>query len=122
MSFNKVIIVGNLGQEPDLRYTQQGTPVCTISIASNEKRKNKEGEKHDVVTWFRVTLWGRLAENAAQYLSKGRQVFIEGRLRVEEWTDREGGKRYTLEVDATDMQFIDGGNKKEETQNDQTST
>lgn len=118
MSFNKIIIVGNLGQEPDLRYTPQGTPVCSLSLATNEKRKGKDGEPVQITTWFRVTLWGKMAENAAQFLSKGRQVFIMGRLRVEEWTDREGGKRHTLEVDATDMQFIDF---KKEDAGDQTS-
>lgn len=109
MSFNKVILVGNLGRDPELRYTPQGTPVCTFSMATNERRKDKTGEMQDHTTWFRVTLWGRQAETASQYLSKGRPVFIEGRLRVEEWQDRDGKQRYTLEVHATDMQFIGGG-------------
>jgi len=89
-----------------LRYSTQGTPVCTFSIATNEKRKDKTGEMQDHTTWFRVTLFGRQAETASQYLQKGRQVYIEGRLRVDEWTDRDGKARYTLEVVATDMQFI----------------
>ena len=109
MSFNKVIIVGNLGRDPELRYTAQGTPVCTFSVATNEKRKDKNGEMQDHTTWFRITLWNRQAETASQYLQKGRQVYIEGRLRVEEWTDRDGKPRHTLEVHATDMQFIGGG-------------
>ena len=109
MSFNKIIIVGNLGRDPELRYTPQGTPVCNFSMASNERRKDKTGESQDHVTWFRVTLFGRMAESASQYLVKGRPVFIEGRLRVEEWTDRDGKARHTLEVNATDMQFIGGG-------------
>jgi single-strand DNA-binding protein len=106
MSFNKVILVGNLGRDPELRYTAQGTPVCSFSMATNERRKDKTGEMQDVTTWFRVTLWGRQAETASQYLQKGRPVYIEGRLRVEEWTDRDGKPRHTLEVHATDMQFI----------------
>jgi single-strand DNA-binding protein len=106
MSFNKITLVGNLGRDPELRYTAQGTPVCSFSMATNEKRKDKTGEMQDVVTWFRVTLWGRQAETASQYLQKGRPVYIEGRLRVEEWTDRDGKPRHTLEVHATDMQFI----------------
>jgi len=109
MSFNKVILVGNLGRDPELRYTPQGTPVCSFTMATNERRKDKTGEMQDQTTWFRVTLWGRQAETASQYLTKGRPVYIEGRLRVEEWTDRDGKPRHTLEVNATDMQFIGGG-------------
>ena len=106
MSFNKIILVGNLGRDPELRYTPQGTPVCSFTLATNERRKDKAGETQDVTTWFRVTLWGRQAETASQYLTKGRPVYVEGRLRVEEWTDRDGKARHTLEVHATDMQFI----------------
>ncbi|HEV3468440.1 MAG TPA: single-stranded DNA-binding protein [Pyrinomonadaceae bacterium] len=108
MSFNKIILVGNLGRDPELRYTPQGTPVCSFTMATNERRRDKSGEFQDQTTWFRVTLWGRQAETASQYLTKGRPVYIEGRLRIEEWTDRDGKQRYTLEVHATDMQFIGG--------------
>jgi single-strand DNA-binding protein len=108
MSFNKIILVGNLGRDPELRYTPQGTPVCSFSMATNERRKDKTGEMQDHTTWFKITLWGRQAETASQYLTKGRQIYIEGRLRVEEWTDRDGKPRQTLEVHATDMQFIGG--------------
>ena len=108
MSFNKITLVGNLGRDPELRYTPQGTPVCSFTMATNERRKDKSGEFQDQTTWFRVTLWGRQAETASQYLTKGRPVYIEGRLRIEEWTDRDGKQRYTLEVHATDMQFIGG--------------
>jgi len=106
MSFNKVILVGNLGRDPELRYTAQGTPVCSFSIATNERRKDRNGEMQDHTTWFRVTLWNRLAETASQYLQKGKQVYIEGRLRVEEYIDRDGKPRHSLEVFGTDMQFI----------------
>lgn len=106
MSFNKITLVGNLGREPELRYTPQGTPVCSFTMATNERRKDRAGEAQEVVTWFRVTLWGRQAEAASQYLTKGRPVYIEGRLRVEEWMDKDDKQRYTLEVHATDMQFI----------------
>ncbi len=109
MSFNKVILVGNLGRDPELRYTPQGTPVCSFSMATNERRKDKTGEMQDQTTWFRVTLWNRQAETAAQYLTKGRPVYIEGRLRVEEYTDRDGKQRHSLEVTATEMHFIGGG-------------
>ncbi len=106
MSFNKIIIVGNLGKDPELRYTPQGNAVCSLSEATNEKRKEKNGDIQDVTTWFRITLWGKQAEAASKYLTKGRPVYIEGRLRVEEYTDRDGNNRQSLEVQATDMQFI----------------
>lgn len=106
MSFNKITIVGNLGKDPELRYTPQGNAVCNISVATNEKRRDKTGDLQDVTTWFRITLWGKQAENASKYLTKGSPIYIEGRLRVEEWSDRDGKNRYTLDVQATDMQFL----------------
>src|SRR5260370_8639802 len=110
MVYNEMSVVGKLGRDPELRYTPQGTPVCSFSLARNERRKDRTtGENNDITTWFRVTLWGRQAETASQYLTRGRPVYIEGRLRVEEWTDRDGKPRHTLEVHATDMQFIGGG-------------
>ena len=115
MSFNKIIIVGNLGRDPELRYTPQGSAVCSFSVATNEKRKDKTGELQDITTWFRITLWGKQAENASKYLTKGRPVYIEGRLRVEEYTDRDGAQRYSLEVQGTDMQFISSGRADEYT-------
>ena len=117
MSFNKVIIVGNLGRDPELRYTPQGTAVCNFSIATNEKKRDKTGEMQDVTTWFRVTLWCQQAENASKYLTKGSPVYVEGRLRIEEWTDRDGKTRFTLEVQGSEMQFISGGGR----QNDEYS-
>lgn len=109
MSFNKIIIVGNLGRDPELRFTPQGVAVCSFTMATNEKRRDKSGELQDVTTWFKVTLWRQQAENAAKYLTKGSPVYIEGRLRIEEWTDRDNNRRYTLDVQATDMQFISAG-------------
>jgi single-strand DNA-binding protein len=114
MSFNKITVVGNLGRDPELRYTPQGTAVCNFSIATNEKKRDKAGEMQDVTTWFRVTLWGKQAENASKYLTKGSPVYIEGRLRIEEWTDRDGNNRYTLEVQGSDMQFLSGGARADE--------
>ncbi len=108
MSFNKITVVGNLGRDPELRYTPQGNAVCNFSMATNEKRRDKSGEFQDVTTWFRITLWGKQAENASKFLTKGSSVYIEGRLRVEEWSDRDGKNRYTLDVHATDMQFLGG--------------
>jgi len=105
-SFNKIIIVGYLGRDPELRYTPDGTPVCNFSVATTERKKDKTGEFHDVTTWFRVVLWRRQAEIAAQYLAKGRQVYVEGRLTQSEYQDRDGVTRTTLEVQGTDVNFI----------------
>lgn len=114
MSFNKIIIVGNLGRDPELRYTPQGTAVCSFSVATSEKRRDKGGDMQDITTWFRVTLWGKQAETASKYLTKGKPVYLEGRLRIEEWTDRDGNNRQSLEVNATDMQFIGTGGRSDE--------
>jgi single-strand DNA-binding protein len=106
MSFNKITIVGYLGRDPELRYTPQGTAVCKLSVATTEKRKNVAGQTEEHTTWFRVSVWGRQAELANEYLTKGRQVYLEGRLRLEEYTDREGNARFSPEVTATDIQFL----------------
>jgi len=106
MSFNKIIAIGNLGRDPELRYTPQGDAVCDFSIAVNDRKRDKAGEYQDVTTWFKVTLWRRQAENASKYLTKGRSVYVEGRLQVEEWTDRDGKNRYTLVIQGSDIHFI----------------
>ena len=106
-SFNKIVIVGYLGRDPEIRYTPQGLAVCNFSIATTERRKEpRTGEAQDITTWFKVTLWGKQAEVANQYLVKGKQVYIEGRLRQEEYTDRDGVRRTSLVVNATDIQFL----------------
>lgn len=106
MSFNKIIIVGYLGRDPELKHTPQGTAICKFSVATTERRKNAQGEPEETTTWFRVTVWGRQAELANEYLSKGRQVYVEGRLRLEEYIDREGHTRISPEVTASDLQFL----------------
>src|SRR5215510_3593274 len=106
MSFNKIAIVGYLGRDPELRYTPQGTAVCKLSVATTERRKNAAGDPEEHTTWFRITVWGRQAELANEYLSRGRQVYIEGRLRLEEYTDREGNLRISPEVNATEIHFL----------------
>lgn len=113
MSFNKIILIGNLGRDPELRYTPQGDAVCNFSVAVNDKRRDKAGDLQDFTTWFRITLWRKMAENASKYLTKGSPVYIEGRLKVDEWQDRDGKDRYTLDVTATEMQFI-GSNRSDE--------
>jgi single-strand DNA-binding protein len=105
-SFNKIIIVGYLGRDPEIRYLPDGQAVCNFSVATTEKRKDRSGEPQDITTWFRITVWGKRAEVANQYLSKGKQIYIEGTLRQEEWTDREGLKRTSLVVNASDFQFL----------------
>ncbi len=82
MSFNKIIVIGNLGRDPELRYTPQGDAVCDFSIAVNDRKRDKTGEYQDVTTWFKVTLWRKLAENASKYLTRGKSVYVEGRLQV----------------------------------------
>jgi single-strand DNA-binding protein len=110
MSFNKITVIGNLGRDPELRYTPQGTAVCDFSVAVNDRKRDKSGEWQDVTTWFKITFWGKQAENASKYLTKGKQVYCEGRLQVEEWTDRDGKNRFTLAIQGSDMQFLgDGG-------------
>lgn len=121
MSFNKIIVVGNLGRDPELRYTPQGSAVCNFSMATSEKRRDKAGDLQDITTWFRVTLWSKQAELASKYLTKGSSVYIEGRLRVEEWTDKDGKARFTLEVNATEMQFLSGGSRGDDSSSEYAS-
>lgn len=105
-SFNKIIIVGYLGRDPEIRYTPQGTAVCHFPVATTDKRKDSAGETQQITTWFRISVWGRQAEVANQYLAKGRQVYLEGRLRQQEYTDREGQRRTSLEVTASEIHFL----------------
>lgn len=105
-SFNRITIVGYLGRDPELRYTPDGTPVCDFSVATTERRKDRAGEPQEITTWFRVTVWRRQAELAGQYLSKGKQVYVEGRLIQRDYQDRDGNTRYSLEVTASDIQFL----------------
>ncbi len=106
MSFNKITIIGNLGRDPELRYTPQGDAVCDFSVAVNDRKRDKAGDWQDITTWFKVSFWGKQAENASKYLAKGRQVYIEGRLQLEEWTDRDGNNRQTLAIRGSELQFI----------------
>ena len=107
-SVNRVILIGNLGRDPELRYTQTGQAVTNFSIATNEKWKDKEGQPQERTEWHRIIVWGKPAENCAQYLQKGRSVYIEGRLQTRDWEDREGNKRQTTEIVAQTVQFLGG--------------
>ena len=106
---NKVILIGNLGRDPELRYTQNGQPVANFSLATSEQWTDKNsGEKVERTEWHRIVVWGRSAEHCSQYLAKGRTVYIEGRLQTREWEDKEGQKRSTTEVNAQTVQFLGG--------------
>ncbi len=109
MSFNKIIIYGHLGRDPELRYTPQGVPVCTFSVATTERKKGQgDAEQTETTTWFRITAWRHLAETANKYLKKGSPVYLEGRLTAREWRDNEGIPRITLEVTATELHLMGG--------------
>lgn len=104
---NKVIIVGNLGRDPEMRYTPSGSPVTSFSVAVSRRWRTPEGENREETEWFNVECWNKLAETANEYLQKGRQVFIEGRFRTESWDDKNTGeKRYRTKVVANEMQML----------------
>lgn len=106
---NKVIIVGNLGNDPDTKYMPSGSAVTNLSVATNESWKDKAtGEQKDRTEWHKVAMFGRLAEISAEYLRKGSQVYIEGKLRTRKWTDQQGNDRYTTEIIADEMQMLGG--------------
>jgi len=106
-SVNKVIIVGNLGADPEMKYTQNNTPVTNFRIATTDVWTDRQtGEKQERTEWHRIVAWGRLGEICGQYLRKGKQVYIEGRLQTRQWEDREGNKRYTTEIVAQVMQML----------------
>jgi single-strand DNA-binding protein len=105
-SVNKVILVGNVGRDPELRYTQGGQPVASFSIATNERFKDKDGNWKDRTEWHRIVAWGRLAEICGEYLRKGRQVYVEGRIQTRDWEDKEGQKRQTTEIVILGMQML----------------
>ena len=110
--YQRIVIVGNLGADPEMRYTPSGKPVTTLRVAANRRWTDSEGNSHDETTWFRVAVWGRQAETCNQYLSKGRQVLIEGRLNPDQsgnprvWTGSDGVARASYEVSALTVRFL----------------
>ncbi len=104
---NKVILIGNLGQDPELRYTGSGTAVCNMRLATNENYKDRDGNLVEKTEWHNVVAWDRLAEICNEYLRKGSQVYFEGSLQTRSWEDRDGNTRYTTEVKAREMRFLD---------------
>ena len=105
-SLNKVMLIGNLGKDPEVRYTPDGTPVATFSLATSENWTDKSGTKQERTEWHTVVVWRKLAEICKRYLTKGRQVYIEGRIQSREWNDKEGNKRRTTEIIATQMVML----------------
>lgn len=104
-SFNKIVIIGYLGRDPEIRHLPDGTPICSFSMATTEKRKSG-GETVDETTWFKVNVWGKQGETCKQYLSKGSQVYVCGKLSPQTYTDRDGNVRMSLDVRADDVQFL----------------
>lgn len=113
-SLNKVMIIGNLGDEPTMRFTPSGSPVTTFSVAVNRKYNTQDGETKDQTEWFSVVAWNKQAETCNQYLNKGSQVYIEGRLQTRSWEGQDGEKKYRTEVIANQVLFLGGKRKDEE--------
>jgi single-strand DNA-binding protein len=107
MSVNKVILVGRLGRDPETRYTSSGQAVCNFSIATDETYKDRSGERQKRTEWHKIVMWGKLAEIAQQYLKKGSQVYLEGRIQSRQWDDKEGQKRTSFEIVANTMKMLD---------------
>jgi single-strand DNA-binding protein len=105
---NKVILVGNLGNDPEVKYTQSGSAIATISIATSESWTDKQGQKQERTEWHRVKFFGKLAEIAGEYLKKGRQVYVEGSLRTDKYTGKDGVERYSTDIIANEMQMLGG--------------
>ena len=103
---NKVQIIGNLGRDPEMRFTQDGTPVTNFSVAVSESWQGRDGEQRERTEWFRVVAWRRLAEISNEYLRTGRKVYVEGRLETQKWQDKEGNDRYTTQIVANEMQML----------------
>ena len=106
---NKVILVGNLGNDPEMKYTQGGMAICTLSVATSSVRKDKEGNQQERTEWHRVKLFGKLGEIAGEYLKKGRQVYIEGEIRYDKFTGQDGVEKYFTDIIANEMQMLGGG-------------
>jgi single-strand DNA-binding protein len=116
---NKVMLIGRLGRDAEIRYTKGGTAIANFNLATGEGWRDKQGEKQEKTEWHRCVLWGKLAESLQNYLVKGKQVFVEGKLQTRQWEDRSGAKRYTTEVNVFSLQLLGGGGKRED-EHDQT--
>ena len=116
---NKVILIGHLGREPEVRYTSSGQAVANFTIATNETWKNKDGNQEEQTEWHRIVAWRRLGEICGEYLRKGSQIYIEGKLQTRDWEDRDGNKRYTTEIVAQNMQMLDSQAREGRAQSDE---
>ena len=108
-SVNKVILVGNLGRDAELRYTPGGAAVATLNMATTEVWNDKQGQRQEKTEWHRVVLWGKSAESLTEYLTKGKQIYVEGRLQTRQWDDKDGNKRYTTEIRGDRIVLLGGG-------------
>lgn len=106
---HKIVVIGHLGRDPEMKYLPNGQGVTTFSVASSRKYKTASGEQREDTEWFNVSAWGRLAETCNQYLSKGQQVYLEGSLKTRSYEDRSGATRFSLDVNANEIQFLSGG-------------
>ncbi|MBI1817721.1 MAG: single-stranded DNA-binding protein [Deltaproteobacteria bacterium] len=106
---NKVIIVGNLGRDPEVRFTPSGRAMCKFSVATTEKWTDQQGQKQERTEWHNIVVWGKQAETCGQYLAKGRQVFVEGSIHTRNYDDKDGNKKYITEITARDVRFLGGG-------------
>ncbi len=113
MTLNKAMIIGRLGSDPELRYTQSGMAMTNFNLATNEVWNDKSGQRQERTEWHKVVVFGKQAENCAKYLKKGRQAYVEGRIQTRDWEDKDGNKRYTTEIMAQTIQFLDGGGASE---------
>ncbi len=118
---NKVIIVGRLGADPEMKTVTNGQNVARLSVATSEAWTGKDGQKQERTEWHRIVVWGKQAEHCGKYLSKGRQVYVEGRLQTRSWEDQQGQKKYSTEIVANTVQFLGGGAATERTQNSDDS-
>jgi single-strand DNA-binding protein len=109
LGVNKVILIGHLGKDPELRYTPGGQPTASFSLATSERWNDKNGQRQERTEWHNIVAWGKLAELANQYLKKGRPVYIEGRINTRSWDDRDGNKKYKTEIVANSIQFLGQG-------------
>jgi len=116
MSLNKAMLIGNLGRDAELRYTQGGTPVATLNLATTEVWRDKNGDKKEQTEWHRVVVWGKTAESLAEYLKKGKQIYVEGRIQTRKWTDKDGHDRWSTEINAQQVRLLGqkGGGRREE--------
>lgn len=115
---NVVILLGNLGSDPEIRYTQNGTAVASFSLATTERRKGKDGQTQDFTEWHRIVAWNKMAEICEKYLHKGSKIYIEGRLQTRKWQDKNGADHYTTEIIVREMKMLDGGGGRQKDPNE----